>query len=158
MTLKKKNTPPRIPSRLVDIADALSVELEDGQKLKFPRRGKFALCSTKSGTQLWILSRKGGKTVRTNDEEGNEIFEKFTGFIPDDTGQMVQIRPKKMHRIGRAINVVYRSDKFSKPGNTSDYIHAFKSYPTVSVDDVKQPSIVAIRGGKIKVKQEGITG
>lgn len=158
MTVKKKRTPPRFPSKLVDIADALTIDLEDGQQLKFPRRGNWALCSTKSGTQLWIISRKGGKSVRTNDEDGQKLFETFTGFLPEDTGKMIQTRPKKMKRIGRAINIVYRSDKFSKPGKTSDYIHAFKSYPTVSVDDMKQPSIVAIRGGRIKVKQEGITG
>lgn len=155
---KKQRTPPRFPSRLVDIADARSIELDDGQVLKFPRGGNFALCSTKSGTQLWIISRKGGKKVRTNDDEGKKLFEKFTGFIPDDTAKMVQARPRKMHRLGRAANIVYRSDKFSKPGSTSDYIHAFESYPIVSVDDPKRPSIVAIRGGKLKVKKEGITG
>ena len=154
--MSKKRTPPRVPSKLVYIADAKSIELDDGQTLKFPLSGKFALCSTKSGKQLWILSRKGGKTVRANEEDCQKLFEKFTGFLPDDTGTLIQLKPKALTRIGRAKNIVYRSDKFT--GNNADYIHAFKFNPTVSVDNPNKPSIVAIRGGAISVKQEGITG
>jgi len=38
------------------------------------------------------------------------------------------------------------------------YVHAFRNYPTVSVDNIRNPSIVALRGGRIKIKKEGITG
>lgn len=162
---KKRNPPnktgssPWLPALLVDIADAVSIDLEDGQQLKFPRGGKFALCSNRSGRELWILTRMNAKKVQASDEKAENLFEKFTGFEHDqDAALMVQVSPKRLQRIGRAMNIVYRSDKFSTPGKTSDYIHPFEKYPIVSVDNPNRPSIVALRGGNIRVKQEGITG
>lgn len=163
---KKRNPPnksgskPWLPSILVDLADPLTIDLEDGHQLKFPRGGKFALCSNRSGNELWILTRKASKRVKASDEQAETLFEKFTGFEHDQGNDalMVQVSPRQMTQIGRAMNIVYRSDKFSKPGKTSDYIHPFKKYPIVSVDNSNRPSIVALRGGAIKVKEEGITG
>lgn len=158
---RKKKAPrksPWVPTLLVDLADAKSIDLEGGEQLKFPFSGSFAVCSTRSGTELWIVSRKGGKNVRTTDEKGEKLYESFTGFEHDELGKMIHVNPKNMVKIGRAMNIVYRSDKFSRPGDTSDYIHPFTHYPTVSVDNVKRPSIVALRGGRIKVRKEGITG
>jgi hypothetical protein len=146
----------RIPALLVDLADARSIELEDGTELKFPLRGAFALCATKRGDELWIVSRKGGKRVATADTAAETMFEKFTGFEADDIGALVQMPEILLERIGRAMSVVYRSDKFSnKP---SDYIHAFGRYPTVSVDSKTRPRVVALRGGRIRVTAEGIQG
>lgn len=166
MTRKKTNPPnkkgssPWLPNLLVDLADPLTIDLEDGQQLKFPRGRGFALCANRAGTELWILTRKNSKRVHASDEQAERLFEKFTGFEHDQDGAalMVQVNPKRMVKLGRATNIVYRSDKFSKPGKTSDYIHPFQKYPIVSVDSQKRPSIVALRGGRIQVKQEGITG
>jgi hypothetical protein len=158
---RKKKAPrksPWVPTLLVDLADAKSIDLEGGEQLKFPFSGNFAVCATRSGTELWIVSRKKGKNVRTTDEKGEKLYEAFTGFEHDELGKMIHVNPKNMVKIGRAMNIVYRSDKFSRPGDTSDYIHPFTHYPTVSVDNVKRPSIVALRGGRIKVRKEGITG
>lgn len=150
---KKKS---RIPALLVDLANARAIELEDGRELKFKLAGKFALCANKKGDELWIMSRKGGKRVATIDQQAENLFEKFTGFEAEDTGALVQLPGLTLERIGRAMSIIYRSDKFStKP---RDYIHAFKTYPTVSVDSLTRPRIVALRGGKIKVTAEGITG
>lgn len=165
-TKKKRNPPnsssssPWLPALLVDIADPISIDLEDGQQLKFPRAGKFALCSNKKGTELWILSRANSRKVHASDEQAETLFETFTGFEHDQNNNalMVKVSPKEMVKIGRAMNIVYRSDKFSSPGNTSDYIHPFERYPIVSVDNANRPSIVALRGGRMKVKEEGITG
>jgi hypothetical protein len=145
---------------LVDIATALSIDLEDGSELRFPLRGDFALCSNKSGTELWIISRKGGKKIDTTDVDrgAEKLYESFTGFEHDSVGKLVHAKPGQFVRVGRAMSVVYRSDKFNKPGKTSDYIHSFRSYPSVSVDNPKRPKIVALRGGHIRVKKEGITG
>lgn len=151
-TVKKS----RIPAMLVDLADARAIELEDGRELRFKISGGFALCSNKKGDELWIMSRKGGKRVATQDDRAEDLFERFTGFEAEDTGSLVQLPALSLERIGRAMSIIYRSDKFAtKP---SDYIHAFKQYPTVSVDNVNRPRIVALRGGKIKVTAEGITG
>jgi len=146
----------RIPALLVDLADARSIELEDGRELRFRLSGGFALCANKKGDEIWIISRKGGKRVATQDDRAEQLFEKFTGFEAEDTGSLVQLPGLSLERIGRAMSIIYRSDKFST--NPSDYIHAFKTYPTVSVDNVNRPRIVALRGGRIKVTAEGITG
>jgi hypothetical protein len=159
---KRKTNPskksPWVPTLLVDLADAKSIDLEGGEQLKFPFTGNFAMCATRSGRELWIVSRKGGKNVRTTDKKGEDLYEDFTGFEHDDVGKMIHINPKNLIRIGRAMDIVYRSDKFSKSGDSSDYIHTFRAYPTVSVDNVKRPTIVALRGGRIRVTKEGITG
>lgn len=155
---RSKTARPWLPSILVDLADVISIDLEDGQQLKFPRSGRYALCSNKSGREIWILSRSGSKNVVASDDKAEKLFEKFTGFEHDGRATMVSVPGRKMERIGRAINIVYRSDKFARPGKTSDYIHPFDSYPVVSVDSKANPKIVALRGGKIRIKQEGITG
>jgi hypothetical protein len=151
-TVKKS----RIPALLVDLADARSIELEDGRELRFNLRGGFALCSNKKGNELWILSRRGGKRVATQDGRAETLFERFTGFEAEDTGALVQLPALSLERLGRAMSIIYRSDKFSTKPN--DYIHAFKHFPTVSVDNVRRPRIVALRGGRIQVTAEGITG
>jgi hypothetical protein len=163
---KKRNPPnqktskPWLPATLVDLADPISIDLEDGRQLKFPKSGRWAMCSNKSGTEIWILSRSGAKQVRASDEQAEDLYEKFTGYEHDqgNSALMIQVKPKKMTRITRAMNIVYRSDKFSSPGKTSDYIHPFRTYPVVSVDNATKPMIVALRGGQIKVTKEGITG
>lgn len=149
---------PWLPALLVDLATPVSIDIEGGDQLKFPFAGRYSLAANRSGTELWILSKKGGKNVRTTDEKGEKLYEDFTGFEHDEVGTMVQIAPKSLTKIGRAMNIVYKSDKFSRPGHVSSYIHAFSHYPIVSVDNVNRPTVVALRGGRIKVKKEGITG
>lgn len=147
---------PRIPALLVDLADARAIELEDGRELQFKLSGKFAMCANKKGDELWILSRKGGRRVATADQKAEKLFEKFTGFEAADTGALVRTTGKPLVRVGRALSIIYRSDKFSARKN--DYIHTFSRYPTVSVDSITRPRIVALRGGRIRVTAEGITG
>lgn len=155
---KTESKRPRIPSLLVDIADAISVDLEGGKQIKFKRSDKYALCSSRSGSELWIVSRKNAKRVKATDDKGEKLYELFTGFEHDDVGKMVHVFPKKMVKIGRAINVVYRSDKFSQAGKNSDYIHTFQHYPTITVDNVQRPTVIALRGGNIRITKEGIRG
>ena len=146
----------RIPALMVDLADARSIILEDNTELKFALKERFALCASKKGDELWILSRQGGKKVSTQDQQAETLFEKFTGFEAADAGNLVIMPDVLLKRIGRAKAIVYRSDKFSTTDN--DYIHAFTKYPTVSVDNEKRPKMVALRGGKITVTAEGIKG
>lgn len=147
-----------LPAFLIDLAIPISIDLESGEQLKFPLSGKYSMAANRAGTEIWILPKGGAKNVRATDDRGERLYEQFTGFEHDEVAKLVQVSPKSMTRIGRAINIVYRSDKFSKPGNNSDYVHPFEHYPTVSVDNVNRPSIVTLRGGRIKVKKEGITG
>lgn len=149
---------PWLPAFLVDLATPISIDLDSGEVLKFPASGKFALGATRSGTELWIVSKKHAKNVMATDEKGEKLYEAFTGFEHDEKGKLIQIKPRQMKKIGRAMSIIYRSDKFSRAGDYSDYVHPFGHYPIVSVDNEKAPSIVALRGGKIKVRKEGITG
>jgi len=156
MPIKRKKS--RFPSFLVDLATIISIDLENGDKLKFPLNGNYSLASNIAGNQIWIISRKGAKSVDASDEKGSKLYEKFTGFEHDNIAKLVQLSPKNMVRIGRAMNIVYRSDKFSATGKVSKYIHAFQQYPIVSADNIRSPKIIAIRGGKLKIERRGITG
>lgn len=147
-----------LPALLIDLAIPISVDLESGEQLKFPLSGKYSMAANRAGTEIWILSKQKSKDVKATDDRGEKLYEQFTGFEHDEKAKLVQVSPKSMVRIGRAMNIVYRSDKFSKSGKYSHYVHPFEHYPTVSVDNVNRPSIVALRGGRIKVKKEGITG
>lgn len=157
---KPKTKTPWLPSLLIDLAVPISVDLESGEQLKFPLSGKYSMAANRSGTEIWILSKAGSKSVKATDDKGEKLYEAFTGFEHDEVASLVQLsrHPRSMLRIGRAMNIVYRSDKFSKPGNNRDYVHAFEHYPAVSVDNTSHPSIVAIRGGRIRIRKEGITG
>jgi hypothetical protein len=161
-TAKKNPSKPkrsRIPRRLVDLAWAREIELEDGSKLKFPLADKMALCTTPRGSELWILSKKQARNIATNDNDGEDyqkMFERFTGFESDDVGTLVHAPTKILIPIGRAKSIIYRSDKFS--GLDHDYIHPFNTPPTVSVDNRRSPKVCAVRGGRIRVTAEGITG
>ena len=79
----QKTSKPWLPATLVDLADPISIDLEDGRQLKFPRGGRWAMCSNKSGTEIWILSRRGAKQVRATDEQAEDLYEKFTGYEHD---------------------------------------------------------------------------
>jgi Mor family transcriptional regulator len=155
---QNKKKKPWLPALLIDLAVPISVDLESGEQLKFPLRGKYSMAANRAGTEIWILPKGDSKNVRATDDRGEKLYEQFTGFEHDDLAKLVKVSPKSMVRIGRAMNIVYRSDKFARPGNKSDYVHPFEHYPIVSVDNIKHPSIVAIRGGRIKVTKEGITG
>jgi hypothetical protein len=156
---QNKKKKPWLPSLLIDLAIPISIDLESGEQLKFPLSGKYSMAANRSGTEIWIMSKATAKNVRATDERGEKLYEQFTGFEHDDLAKLVKVSsPKSMVRIGRAMNIVYRSDKFARPGNKSSYVHPFEHYPTVSVDNAKRPSIVALRGGRIKIKKEGITG
>lgn len=146
------------PSLLVDIAIPLFIDLEDGRQYKFPRSGKFSLAATKNGRELWIMSKRGSKKVETEDEKAEKLYETFTGFEHDPVGDLIQLGRKTLKRVSRCMSITYRSDKFSKSGNYSNYVHAFEKYPAVSVDNEKTPSVVVLRGGDIRIRQEGIMG
>lgn len=154
----KKTKTAWLPTFLVDIAIPISIDIEGNGKLKFAAKDNWSLAANRAGNELWIVSKRGGKKVKASDERGEKLYELFTGFEHDEKGTMINLSVKQMQKIGRAMDIVYRSDKFSRSGKMSDYIHSFDIYPTVSVDNKKKPTIIAIRGGKIKIKQEGITG
>lgn len=153
---KNPEKKPRIPVLLVDLAKAKEIELEDGRILKFRAADKYQMCSNKQGNELWIVSKANGRTVAAEDDRAEKLFESFTGFEAENKATMVRFPVKPLERLGRAISIIYRSDKFSI--KESDYIHPFKKYPTVSVDNTKHPTLVALRGGAIRVTAEGIKG
>lgn len=154
--VKTKPKKSRIPSTMVDLANARQVELVNGEKLKFNLADNFAMCSNVKGDEIWIVSRKGSKRVSAQNGGWESLFEGFTGFEADDIGDLIRKPSLQLKRVGRAVSIIYRSDKFDN--KSSDYIHGFTDYPTVSVDTEKNPKIVALRGGKIRITPEGIKG
>jgi len=53
---------PWLPALLVDLARPVSIDIEGGDQLKFPVAGRYSLAANRSGTELWILSKKKGRT------------------------------------------------------------------------------------------------
>jgi hypothetical protein len=157
--VKKNPSASSTPRHLADIADARRIELEDDRQLRFPVAGFYALATNASGNALWIFSRKRGtkKTV-TGQGAAKGRFETFTGFEADDIALALKRPTKKMHHIGLVHAIVYRSDKFSRKRIKSTYYHKFDYPPKLAVDDIKNPSFVAITGGRFRVTERGIVG
>jgi hypothetical protein len=169
-TCKAKNPSISIPSVLVTLGIAIELEYETPKgkvnKLKFPKRDKMLLVSCVKGKQLFILPEKKIQSSRkkfdaTADrhskqlEKGLAKYSDFKGF-ESLTGAIMEVSEAKFKKIGRAHSIVYESDKWS--GQPAEYVHYFTSSPSVYQAGKAKPAAIAISGGKLSVKEEGIAG
>lgn len=146
--------PPVIPSTLVELGRA--VELECGEyRWRWSKKDDFILCSSESGTKLFIFARPKSVVERGtfDPDKAKSLYQTFNRR--EDDQYLAGRIPTPRRSIGRAKSVVYSSDKF---GRRYEYIHHFKSPPILWVDNAKTPRIVALTGGKIRVTQRGIEG
>ena len=124
------------------------------------------LASNARGTALYIIPiihlKKSRKTAALKNVDSKDIakagklYENFTDFEMDVP--IVLAMPKSpLKRGGRAVHIVYESDKWT--GKDTDYIHTFKQEPIVHLGGgVKNPKIIALTGGRIRVQPRGIIG
>lgn len=124
------------------------------------------LASNPRGTALYILpivhlKKSRRVTALKNIDEralakAGELYEDFTDLEMDDP--IVLALPKSpLKRDGRALHIVYESDKWT--GKEVDYIHTFKQEPILHLGGgVKNPKIIALTGGRIRVQPRGIIG
>ena len=138
-----------IPSKLVCLGRCLEIEFSDGTLYK-PRGAD--LCCSMSGKTLYVVERRKSKKTKRR----NALYEAFHDFEPD-TEYVIRI-PNNVNfkKSKKARSISYRSNKWS--GKNVDYIHRFRKQPTVYSDSLKNPSIIKVSGGRIRVKPEGITG
>jgi len=86
-----------------------------------------------------------------------KIFERWSARPVEQAG-VISVPAVKLRDIGRAVSVIYRSDKWHK-GKDQDYIHEFsKSSDKVRVRSgtFKGCKVVTISGGRMTVTERGI--
>ena len=92
------------------------------------------------------VSRKGGAA---------KISERFKARDADSTHE-IEIPKVKLLPLGKAVHIVYRSDKWN-PGANVDYIHDFKDGVELHCGpDLKDPQVFLCRGGKLTVTERGL--
>lgn len=148
-----KSKPPKVPLTLVEIGRCVEIGFEN-RLWKWTVRDNFILTSSESGKRLFIFARP--KTIDKAPaklDRAKKLYKIFHGRKYDEylKGTLYALRSK----VGRAIHIVYNSDKF---GPRRDYIHHFDSLPIVWADRSKNPRIVALTGGHIRITARGIEG
>jgi hypothetical protein len=119
------------------------------------------LASNPAGRALYILPSTKSKapdpgTLGIEVKKAGDLYEKFTDWeMGEPCALSIPSGPFKI--CGRAVHIVYRSDKWT--GKNTDYIHTFKHPPIVHVSGgVKNPKMIALTGGRIRVQPRGIVG
>lgn len=120
------------------------------------------LASNPDGTALYVIPRTKGEKPAPNEKNSKKIsraaklYENFTDLEIDDP-ILLSITEPTFKKAGCAIHIVYRSDKWTL--KDTDYIHTFKHPPIVHVSGgVKNPKMIALTGGRIRVQPRGIVG
>ena len=146
------NPSTKIPKVLVDIGKAIEIAF-DSKIMTF--RG-CVLAANVEGTRLFVIKKKGKKTAHPTEcstvQKGRKLYSKFTDY-ESEKSYRIQIGSEKLELIGKAVHIVYQSDKWT--GRLVEYIHVFRSPPSIYANS--SHTIIALTG-KIRVKREGITG
>ena len=136
------------------------IYLWPGRKTK--KSGAYYLASNPAGNALYILpathSKKNiDKSIHPSEmKRAAKLYENFTDFEFDKPFALC-VPDKPFKRCGRATHIVYRSDKWS--GKDQDYIHEFDNAPIVHASgSAKNPKMIALTGGRIRVQPRGIVG
>lgn len=155
----KKTTTTRSPSvPLVLVELGRLVELQtDSVRWKWTAKEDWIVCSNESGKRLFLFPRPPKKPVKDSTayaKKGERLYKIFNHRKSDKLlkGKICDLK----RREGRAIHIIYRSDKFG--GRASNYIHSFDKPPIVWVNSTKNPKIVALTGGDIRITTRGIEG
>lgn len=87
---------------------------------------------------------------------GETLFKKFSHKSAKHADSMDVPNPKI--QCGRAVHIVYSSNKTKRGGKKTGYIHQFETPPIVWVDRKKNPSVLVLTGGHIRITKDGIEG
>jgi len=80
------------------------------------------------------------------------------GRSPTDLGNLT-VADYRMQPYGKALHIVYRSDKFNEKGVTEDYIHSFEAGVRLAVSPSAGgglPMAMLIGGGRLKLTPAGL--
>ena len=147
--------PPKVSRILVELGSVVELGFE-AQVWKWRVSENWILTSSESGKRLYLFERPEtvvSAPARMN--RGKRLYKTFNHRKHDDyrKGKIRSLRARA--KAGRARHIVYNSDKF---GPKEDYIHHFDTPPLVWVDANKNPRIVALTGGSIRITARGIEG
>lgn len=155
--IKKTTTtkPPSVPLVLIELGRL--VELQTGDhRWKWTKKENWIVCASESGKRLYLFPKpkqQPSSRTTTYAKDGVKLYKLFNHRKYDRlvTGKINDLQ----YREGRAIHIIYHSDKF---GRGSNYIHSFDKPPIVWTNNKKSPKIVALTGGEIKITSRGIEG
>jgi hypothetical protein len=146
---------PKVPKTLVELGRLVELGFE-AQLWKWLVSEDWILTSSESGKRLYLFERPGLVVSSPSSmDRGKKLYKRFNHRKHDDyrKGKLRSLRAKA--KPGRALHIVYNSDKF---GPKENYIHHFDHPPVVWVDRNKNPRIVALTGGRIRITSRGIEG
>lgn len=151
----------KVPDEIAELGRVVDIYVErpDGQIEQHAWRGRnpLLLWDAKQKAILFVYRLKHGRPRKVHaDGTAAHVYEKWSGFEAD-TERDVSIPVVRLKKIGRALSIGYRSDKFEGKLKTYDHPHGAK----VSVYYAKGPrgeKVYAIRGGSLRVTSRGIEG
>lgn len=109
-------------------------------------KGVIGIPDPSTRKRLSKVSRAGGAA---------KLFERFTADQASNTYE-IEIPKVKLHKLGRAGHIVYRSDKWN-PGQDIDYIHDFKEGVQLFVGpSLEKPQVFLCFGGRLTCTERGL--
>lgn len=157
----------KIPSVVTTLGRCLEIEIEQNDAIvtfAFPRtkKNRFLLTANEKGTALFIfqdepknVSDNMAKKSQSQISKAAKLFEDWSEYEASFLSGH-SISEKKLKKYGTIKRIKYASEKWTK--RTEWYVHEFKSKPNVFLNDLDEPNFIVVRGGRLKVKPEGIVG
>jgi len=106
------------------------------------------------GLKGGIGRRAKGEVIR--DGGGAKMFERFASRASEQT-QGIDIPECPLQKVGDAVHIVYRADKWSAARKTTDYIHDFKDGVQLYCGpSIANPKVFLCFGGKLTMTERGL--
>ena len=167
-TKKKAKSEPKIsknpkvmpdPGPCALLGDLLEFRWRSGKDMELwePDRRWLFLWSPRIKGIVCIPRIPHMKAMKVNRSGGGaKMYERFTAKKADRTYE-IQIPKIKLVKLGRATHIVYRSDKWTKNHDYSNYIHDFKDGVNLFCGpNLKNPSVFLCFGGKLTCTERGL--
>lgn len=143
-----------IPSTLVLLGYPIEIETVDSKYIYEDKT--YYLATNAKGTELWILQIPiDCEYVNEVPKNALKMFQTFAGFRATSAFRFTECEFAKTNK-KKVLNIKYRSPKWTRKNR--GYIHTFENLTYMYCDNIEKPTTVLIRGRKLRVKKEGITG
>lgn len=155
----------RIPDRTVKLGTALVLVTQEGDRVTtWDEVAGWNLLTTvdaidQARARLFIVPGKLRASTSSPHGRGARTYDRWHDREPAKVGELRT--PDELGvKVGRALRIDYRSDKWGARGRTHDYTHDFYEDggrpPLVYVDDRKRPRGFVLSGGSMTVSERGI--
>jgi hypothetical protein len=169
---KRKSAPFRWPRVVVQHGVCVELQVDKGDgtisRYTWPKTGKKSmfLFTDAAGRRLMIAPYN---KIAVTDDDFNERLERAGKLGKDalsqwrestgkaaSVGAVVKVPERTLHRIGRAVSIVYYFDRKHRDGDPRE--HLFESSASVKADNDFAPGLVVISGGNLEITGAGIEG